>query len=258
MVEGLFSAAQGRGAKLIAADVQNVESDFMTLAALAQQVFHRDDAVLEEHLAGGGAVNAHLVLFGSQRQAGRSLLHDKGREVLAVNLGEHREHVGEARVGDPHFLAVQDPRLAVFAEGGCGLGAKRIGTRAGFGEAVRGRERAAGQAWQVLALLLLRTVVQDGQRADAHMGDQRGGKGAGAPDLLGNDAANGHVLLHAVVFGGDGRAQQAEFAGLLQQAYAEAVVGFLLFDGRGVREDFLFHEFTCHVLDHELLFAEIF
>ena len=31
----------------------------------------------------------------------------KAREVLAVDLGEDDEDVGEAAVGDPHLLAVQ-------------------------------------------------------------------------------------------------------------------------------------------------------
>ena len=69
--------------------------------------------VLEDERAGRGAADAHLVLFGPDGEAGRVALDDEAGELLAVDLGEDDEHVGEAGVGDELLRAVEDPVLAV-------------------------------------------------------------------------------------------------------------------------------------------------
>ena len=52
-------------------------------------------------------MQAHLVLFLAARHAAERALDDERGELLAVDLGEDDEQVGEAAVGDPHLLAVQ-------------------------------------------------------------------------------------------------------------------------------------------------------
>ena len=47
-------------------------------------------------------------------ETGHSFFHDKTGEFVAVYLGKNREYVGETRVGNPHFLAVEYVVLAIF------------------------------------------------------------------------------------------------------------------------------------------------
>ena len=88
----------------------------MALADLAEQVVGGDFAVGQDQRAGGGAADAELVLFLADGEAGRAALDQEGGEILASrrsDLGEDGEEVGEAAVGDPHLLAVEDVVRAV-------------------------------------------------------------------------------------------------------------------------------------------------
>ena len=97
--------ADGAGAELQAADVQDVESDLVAAPYLAQNVFNGHAAVFEHQRRRRRPVDAELLLFVPAHQP-RPALYEEGRELLAVNFGEDREQVGEAAVGDPHLLAV--------------------------------------------------------------------------------------------------------------------------------------------------------
>ncbi len=44
------------------------------------------------------------------------IFNQKRREFFAINFGENREQVGEAGVGDPQFLAIENVMLAVFGK----------------------------------------------------------------------------------------------------------------------------------------------
>ena len=83
--------------------------------------------------------------------AGEGALHQKRGELLAADLGEDREQIGRAAVGDPHLLAVEDVVRAVGAEVGAGAGGQRIGAGVRLGEAVGGQHLRVGQLGQVLA-----------------------------------------------------------------------------------------------------------
>ena len=68
-------------------------------------------------------------------------------ELLAVDLGEHREQIGEAGVGDVQLRAGQLPALAVGRQHRLGLGRQRVGARARLGQRVGGDQLAASPAW---------------------------------------------------------------------------------------------------------------
>ena len=143
-------------AQLEPADVQDVEGDAVPLADLAEQVSGGDHRVLEDERARRAAPDPHLVLLGTRGEPGRVAVDDEGGELVAVDLGEDDEDVGEAGVGDPLLGAVQDPVLAVGREHGPGLGrrarrspttprrgrrprpTRRSGAGAGTGPAARG------------------------------------------------------------------------------------------------------------------------
>ena len=109
MLERGLHPAEARRAELEAADVEDVEGDPVALAGLAEQGVLGHDHAVEHHRAGRAAVDAHLVLLGADRQAGRVALDQEGAECLAVDLGVDREQVGEAGVGDELLGAVEVP-----------------------------------------------------------------------------------------------------------------------------------------------------
>ena len=68
------------------------------LADLAEHVLRRHPHVLQQDRRRGRAVQAHLVLFLAGADAGKRALDDERGELLAVDLGEDDEQVGEAAV----------------------------------------------------------------------------------------------------------------------------------------------------------------
>ncbi len=101
-------AADAHGSQLEAADVQNVEGDYVAFADFTEHVFCGHFAVVEDDRAGGGAADAHLVFFGADGESRESFLDQECSELFAINFGEDGEQIGEAGVGDPHFFAVED------------------------------------------------------------------------------------------------------------------------------------------------------
>ena len=97
-LQRLPRAADAGRAQLEASDVQNVERDVMALADLAEQVLHGHLAVGQDQRAGGRAADAELVLLRADREPGGAALDDERRELLAIDLGEDGEDVGETAV----------------------------------------------------------------------------------------------------------------------------------------------------------------
>ena len=101
------AAAGAHRAQAEAAVVQRVQRDLVALADLAEHVVGRHPRVLQQDRRRRRAVQAHLVLFLAGADAGKRALDDERGELLAVDLREDDEQVGEAAVGDPHLLAVE-------------------------------------------------------------------------------------------------------------------------------------------------------
>jgi hypothetical protein len=104
-LQRVFACAERAGCHLVASQIQRVERDVVRLADLAQQVLGGHEHILERHTPRAGTVQPDFMLLAPQVDARRRALHQKRSELLAVELGEHGEQVGEARVGDPHLLA---------------------------------------------------------------------------------------------------------------------------------------------------------
>jgi hypothetical protein len=106
-------AADAGHAQLEAAHVEHVEGDVVALAGLAQQVRGGDFAVLKHQRAGGGAANAQLVLFRADGQARRVRSMRNAENFSPSILAKTVYRLGDAAVGDPHLLAVEDVVAAV-------------------------------------------------------------------------------------------------------------------------------------------------
>ncbi len=109
----MFCAADARSAQRESAGVQNVERDNVPAADFVQQIFLRHFAIFHEDRRGGAAVNSHLVLFVARRESGKRALDDERGKFFAVNFREHDVDVRKTAVGDPHFLAVENPVFSV-------------------------------------------------------------------------------------------------------------------------------------------------
>src|SRR3546814_4985419 len=75
-----------------------------------------------------------------------SSFYDKSRQVFIVfNFSKYDEDICKSPVGDPHFLAIQQPVFAIFGRTG-GLCLSGAGIRAGirFGPAAAGQVLAGG------------------------------------------------------------------------------------------------------------------
>jgi hypothetical protein len=114
-VDHQLHAADAHRAEFEAADVQRVESDLVSLADFAEQILDRRSHIGKDQRRGARTLDTHLVLFSAGRQA-RLSLDDEGAELVAVDLRKHDEDVGEAAVGDPHLLAVENVLRAVVAQ----------------------------------------------------------------------------------------------------------------------------------------------
>ena len=146
--------------QLEAAVVQHVERDLVALADLAEQVVRRHLRVLQDHRRRRRAVQAHLVFFLAGRDAGKRALDEERRELLAVDLGEDDEEVGEAAVGDPDLLAGQRPAAVRLARR-LRARAERVRSGAGFAQAVGAEDLTARDARQVFLLLRVSAKAED-------------------------------------------------------------------------------------------------
>ena len=136
------AAAGAHRAQAEAAVVERVERHLVAAADLAEHVPGRHAHVLQQDRRGGRAVQPHLVLFLARAEAAERALDDERGELLAVDLGEDDEDVGEAAVRDPHLLARERP-AAVRLLRGPGLGGERVGSGAGLAERVGADDLAA-------------------------------------------------------------------------------------------------------------------
>ena len=166
----------------------------MALADFAQQVFHRDLAVVEDQRAGRRAADAHLVFFRADRESRKSSFDQECTELFAVHFGKDGEQIGKAGVGDPHLFAIQDVVLAVGRKLGACPAVQRIGTRGGFRQGVSPDNFSRGQPRQIFLLLFFRAEVNDGQRADAGMCAPGGGEACVLGDVIGDHG--GRDLVH--------------------------------------------------------------
>ncbi len=205
---------------------------------------------------GGAAADAHLFFFGAGGKTGRAALDDEAGKFLAVDFREDDVDVGESAVGDPHFLAVENPVLAVGREHGAGARGERIGSGLRLGEAVAGEQFAGGDFRQIFLLLLFGAEIDDGHGADAGVAAVRDGERGVAGEFFGEDRGGNFVEPRAAVRFGNAGAEQADFAGLLEHLGHQMLV-FVRFQLGDRGHDFFLHEFFGGLADQALVVGEV-
>ena len=157
-----------------------------------------------------------LCSSGPMVSPGRAAFDQEPGELLAVDLREHREQIGEARVGDVLLGAGQLPGLAVGRKRRPGLGRQRVRPRAGFGQRVGGDEFAGRQPGQVLFPLRRRAEQDDRHGPNPHVRAVAHGEAPQPADRLGDEAGAGLVAAETPVGLGNVVTKQAHLARLLQ------------------------------------------
>ena len=137
---------------------------------------------------------AHVLLLPAGRHTGGVGINDEAGEglgggALRVGVGACEDKVegGDAAVGDPHLLAVDDPLVPLLL--GPGLDAGHVGARAGLGDAVGAHDGLLGEPVEVLVLLRVVAGQHDGHGAEAVGLERCTDAGATVGELLGHHAA---------------------------------------------------------------------
>ena len=194
-----------------------------------------------------------LFSVSARRHARPLALDDERRDaaVLRVGIGlrEDERVVGDAGVGDPVLLAVEDVGVALAAGVREHPGDVRAG--GGLGEPEAGELVAARLRGEVALLLLLVGVAEKRQRVEADVDrDERPEGRLAALDLLADERLGNEVEPGAAVFLRDDDAEQAELGHARDRLHVEVVVDVVL---DRVRKHALVHELADGRLHLSLL-----
>ena len=127
-VVGRVVECAGRDAERLRGDagarfVEHVHRDLEAFALFAQAVRRGNFAVVEHQLDGRRTADAHLFLFFADAEARACLFDDEGahaaRARCGIGYGEDADHVGNAAVGDPNLLPVEQVRYRRCARRAC-------------------------------------------------------------------------------------------------------------------------------------------
>ena len=134
VISKVASAPEERPVRLARAGALEL---LLELLVAAEQVLHRDAAVLEHDLGGLRGADAELDSFLPSDRPGVSFGHDERGLAAVAELGvdgrDDDGHVGDAAVRDEDLGAVQDPLVAVALGGRAQRLDVRAGARLGHG-----------------------------------------------------------------------------------------------------------------------------
>ncbi len=242
-VRALGHAEPERGDRNSSA-VEHAHGVDKSVAFLAEQVFHGDLAVLENHFRGIAGAQAEFVFLLPRTEALGSLLDHERRKSVRVRRfirhGDDDHHVGVMSVGDERLAAVQHPLIAL-ADGRAAR-ASGVGAGTGFGESPAADPFAGREFGNVLPALLFVAGDEDVVRAERGMCSyDDADRSVDARELLDGDDVLDVAHARAAEFGGKNGAQQAETAEFLDGLHGKARGFVPLHDVRG---DLFFGEFA--------------
>ena len=221
----------------------------------AENVVDWHGHVVQHEHRRGRSVEAELLLVRTALHA-HAAFDEEGGELLAVDLGEHREQVGKAAVGDPRFLSVQEVMPAVRRQPRGGLCRQRVRAGVRLGERVGADQVGAGQPGQILRLLLRRAEIDDRQSSDRGVRPQRPGKRGIDRDVFADIRGADLVEAESAIGGGNLEAKQVEIRGLLQQlARLDPVV---CVEARLVGQHLVPHELGGGLAEQALFVGQVF
>ena len=227
LVDGALGKTQSLGSNADTAAVEGLHSDLEALAFLTEQVLLGNDAILENEVAGGAAADTHLLLVLAGGEAGEGALDDEGgNAVVALALvghGEDDEGGGNVAVGDEALAAVEDVVAVLVLDSG-GLLAGGVGTGAGLGQTERADLAAGQKVRQILHLLLLGAVLENGSAAEGGVGgNDNSGGAANLSELLHAHGITENIAAGAAVLLREVNTHHAELGHLFDGLHGEAL-----------------------------------
>mmetsp|Transcript_61690 Transcript_61690/g.137455 ORF Transcript_61690/g.137455 Transcript_61690/m.137455 type:complete len:378 (+) Transcript_61690:365-1498(+) len=138
--------------------VEGAHCDREAFTDRAQHVLRGYHHVIKGDAACIGAPLPHVHLLPPDSNPRRVTIHDKPGECGSrlgggIRLGEHEEPIGHTAIGNPHLLAVENPRVTLLHSRGAEPSNIRAGAR--LSHAVSRLQRRLTHAAEVLHLLLV-------------------------------------------------------------------------------------------------------
>ena len=225
--------ADALGGDQRALGIQAVEDVAKALALLADQAAGGNLQVVEEQLVGLVIDHVGDRLHGQAVADGLAQVDEEDRHALGLALHlsqrrgacqqDHQVRVLDAR--DPYFLPVDDVLVALAHGSGLDLGGVGAGGRLGDAHGLQA-QLAAGQLRQVVALLLLAAVSEQGEHV-VHLPMDGPGVAAATVDLLEDHRGLSQAQARAAVFFRDHRREPAGLGHGGDEGFREA---FFLID----------------------------
>ena len=227
LVDGAFGKTESLGGDTDTAAVEGLHGDLEAFAFLTEQVLLGDDAVFEDEVAGRAAADTHLLLVLTGGEAGEVLLNDEGGDTVValalVGHGEHDESGGNVTVGDEALAAVEDVVAVLVLDSG-GLLAGGVGTGAGLGQTERADLAAGQKVRQILHLLFLGAVLENGSAAEGGVGgNDNSGGAANLSELLHAHGITENIAAGAAVLLREVNTHHAELGHLFDGLHGEAL-----------------------------------
>ncbi len=123
----------------------------------------KNSNVLQHDLGGRGPLQAHFILFSTNRETVTASFNQERREMAAIDLGKDCKQVSEGRVGDELLDTVEQVMTTIIRKCRSGSGAQRVAATVRFGQAISCNPLTRGQFVEVFSFLLVGTIINQRQ-----------------------------------------------------------------------------------------------
>ena len=188
-------------------------------------------------------------------EAWERALHDERSKLFAIDLRKHNVNIGEAAVGDPHLLSVENVMRSFRIQFRAGQRVLRVRPRLGLGKAVRADPLAGGQLRQILFLLRFCAEVHDRQCPNSRMRTVRHREPAVNRKFFRQHCRGNFVQPRAAILLGNTTTHQTDFATFFHQLGHQP--GLFVFEFFDERKNFLEDKFLSRLPDQLLIVRQI-
>ena len=231
-VKTIFSCTQSAPGNAVARAVQTGERAFQTLH-LGEGVVFRHEHVVHHDFARDGRAQTHFAVDGRCAQTGHAFVQDEAtdgthRARCAHLFGPNHKHIGDGRIGDPHFVAAQLVAALHFV--GAAGHAGRVRAVVGLGQAKATNPFAGGEFGQVFLALCFGAEFENWRHHQRRLHAHHRAVAGVHTFHLARDQPVGHIAQPgAAVRGGNGRSNQPQLAHFTKDGH----IGFFVAKGFG-------------------------